>query len=120
MGEQDSAGVAKCLASAAAYVQPTRYESQGVAILEAMAMGLPIVTTRLPAVAELVDHGRNGFLVGADDAHGVAEALVRLADDPGRAAAMSAANRAKARTFDWSVSNQLLIDCLGFGGEVHA
>jgi glycosyltransferase involved in cell wall biosynthesis len=112
--------VAQCLGSAAAYVQPTRYESQGVAILEAMAIGLPIITTRIPAVTEFVEQGRNGFLVPPDDAGAVADALVRLARAPSRAAAMSAANHTKAASYDWSVSSRLLVDCLGLGAEARA
>jgi glycosyltransferase involved in cell wall biosynthesis len=120
LGEQDSAGVAKCLARAAVYVQPTRYESQGVAILEAMAMGLPIVATQLAAIAEYVETGRNGVLVEPENAEAAAKAIVQLSAAPERAAAMSAANRASAKTFDWNDSNRLLLESLGFGDEAGA
>lgn len=74
-------------------IHPHLYETGGTVILEAMAMGLPVVLfgDRV-GVAELVEHGRNGFIVETE-----AEALAcigQLADDPGLRHAMGEAARA--------------------------
>ncbi|MGH7786968.1 MAG: glycosyltransferase, partial [Candidatus Binatia bacterium] len=51
-------------------------------IIEAMAMGLPIVSSRSGAIPELIDDGISGLLVEPRDAEGLAGALARLLDDP--------------------------------------
>lgn len=58
-------------------------ETEGIsnAILEAMAMELPIVATRAGAIPELVQDGRNGFLAEIGDVGRLAENLLKLADD---------------------------------------
>ena len=53
-----------------------------VVLMEAMAMGLPCVTTRITGVPELIRDGLDGLLVCPSDAEGLAEALGSLADDP--------------------------------------
>lgn len=49
------------------YVIPTRYDTPGMSILEAMAAGLPVITTNITSIAEFVDHGKNGFLIDIKD-----------------------------------------------------
>jgi glycosyltransferase involved in cell wall biosynthesis len=51
------------------------------AMLEAMASGLPIVSTRHGGIPEVIENGRNGLLCTEKDAEGVAAALLRLAND---------------------------------------
>ena len=51
-------------------------------LMEAMAAGLPVVSTTVSGIPELVDHGSNGLLVPPDDAEALADALWRLAKDP--------------------------------------
>jgi glycosyltransferase involved in cell wall biosynthesis len=65
------------------YVQPSLYESQGLAILEAMAAQVPVVATRVGGVAGVVQDGRTGLLVGPADPEAMADAVRRLARDPG-------------------------------------
>jgi glycosyltransferase involved in cell wall biosynthesis len=56
-------------------------EGKPVAVMEAMASGLPVVATRHSGIAELIDHGVTGFLVDEHDIEAMAEAMIRLAGD---------------------------------------
>lgn len=49
------------------YVIPTRYDTPGMSILEAMCAGLPVITTNITSIPELVRHGNNGFLIDVKD-----------------------------------------------------
>lgn len=72
------------LPKASAYVHTSDYEGLPNAIIEAMCMGLPVVSTDCPCggPAELIDDGVNGLLVPKKDTAAVAEALCRLIEDP--------------------------------------
>ena len=65
-------------------------------LLEAAACGRPIVATDVPGCREVVRHGSNGLLVPARDARALADAVMALADDPARRAAMGAEGRRRA------------------------
>jgi glycosyltransferase involved in cell wall biosynthesis len=52
-------------------------------IIEAFGAGIAVVATRVNAVGDVVQHERNGLLVGPGDVDGIAKALTRLVDDPG-------------------------------------
>lgn len=73
-------------------LQPTLAENQSLVTLEAMSSGLPVVTTDIPAQAELVCDGIDGLCVGAQP-HLVAAALRALAAHPAKARAMGASAR---------------------------
>ncbi len=74
----DRAGVADAMARADLFVHPSRYETFGVVVAEALASGLPIVATRSGGVEDIVDDGRaaTGALVAVDDAPAMAEAIL--------------------------------------------
>jgi len=57
------------------------YENLPVAIAEAMALGMPIVATRVGGIAEMIENGGQGFLVESEDEHALAERLVTLLND---------------------------------------
>lgn len=85
-----------------AFVLPSLYEGLPLAILEAMAAGLPIVATDVGGNADLVEHGRNGFLVPPNDPQALARAMAALIDDGGLARAMGAEGRQRVAR-DYSI-----------------
>ena len=64
-----------------------------MSLLEAMALGRPVVATDVGGTAEIVRDGETGFLVPPGDRAALTRALLELAADPGRAAAMGEAGR---------------------------
>ena len=92
------ADVRPAIRDAACVVLPTFYpEGTPRALLEAAAMGKPIIATDVPGCRAIVDDGVNGFLCAPRDAEALAAAMVRfLALSPQARAEMGAASRAKA------------------------
>jgi glycosyltransferase involved in cell wall biosynthesis len=64
------------------FVLPSRWEGFGISIVEAMAMGLPVVATRVGGIPEIVDDGRTGFLIEKDDVHALADKILYLLKNP--------------------------------------
>lgn len=79
------------------YVHPSYYESQGLAILEAMAAGKPVIATDAGGVRDVVVHGRTGLLVPPGNPAALAEAVIRLAMDREEAARLAAEARERVR-----------------------
>jgi glycosyltransferase involved in cell wall biosynthesis len=73
--------VAPVLAAADVVVVPSRNEGLGVAALEAMAAGKPVVASRVGGLTDLLVDGESGLLVPPDDPPALAAALARLAGD---------------------------------------
>ncbi len=74
--------VARYLAAADCFALPTQYEAWGLVIVEALACGLPVLTSRLAGAAVAVDEGRSGFLLDdPEDAGEIASRLRELLGD---------------------------------------
>lgn len=78
----------------------SRWEGLPVALMEALALGLPVVATAVGGVAETITPGREGLLVPPGDPDALAEAILDLAADPDRRAAMADAAAQAAERFD--------------------
>jgi glycosyltransferase involved in cell wall biosynthesis len=101
-GEVDRTVLAQLYAAADLFVLPTRLEGFGMAVAEALAHGVPVISTRVGAIAELVGADA-GILVAPEDVNALREALRRVLSEPGCLADLSAgAARARARLPDWS------------------
>jgi glycosyltransferase involved in cell wall biosynthesis len=89
----------RTLGSATAFALPSRSEGMPVALLEAMAYGLPAVTTPVGGIPDVFEEGRHGYLVPPDDPQALADRLRSLLDDSESARQMGARARfdAKAR-----------------------
>ncbi|MDX1541447.1 MAG: glycosyltransferase, partial [Geminicoccaceae bacterium] len=90
--------VRPAIAASSVYVLPSYYrEGTPRTILEALAMGRPVVTTDAPGCRETVRHGVNGWLVPPRDPKALAAALLTFLDDPEPVARMGAESLALAR-----------------------
>ena len=69
-------------ANASVFCLPSYAEGVPVVLMEAMAMGLPVVSTRIAGIPELVEDGRTGLLVSPGRPDELADALQRVLDDP--------------------------------------
>jgi glycosyltransferase involved in cell wall biosynthesis len=92
---------------------PTRGDCLPMAACEAGAAGLPLVTTSVAALPEIVVDGTTGLLVGVDDAAGLARALDGLVVDRARRERMGQAAQARVRArFDGTTNAARLLDLL--------
>ena len=64
------------------FVLPSRNEAMPISILEALATGLPCVVTQVGENGDLVEYGRQGFVIPANSPSALAEALLRLLENP--------------------------------------
>jgi glycosyltransferase involved in cell wall biosynthesis len=114
-------------ARAAVYVQPSRIAADGDrdgipnVLLEAMAMGLPVVASNVSGIPELVDSGVNGLLVSPDDPAALADAIVRLIRQPALCADLGcSARQTVTERFDNDLNLRLLCGMLESHGAAVA
>lgn len=101
----DLPDVRPLLASSDIFVLASRNEGMGRSLVEAMAMGLPVVATRVGGIPQVVADGRNGLLVASGDAPGLSTAMDTLAADAATRLTLAAAARAAiTNRYDWSTT----------------
>lgn len=111
-GEVDD--VRPMLASAHVYVLPSYREGTPRSVLEAMAMGRPVITTNAPGCRETVIDGENGFLVPPRSANALAAAMLRFVYDPALIVRMGMRSRELAEEkYDVRKVNAVMISAMG-------
>jgi glycosyltransferase involved in cell wall biosynthesis len=81
-GFKPSKEIAKKLNEADVFIHPSLTEAFGMVFAEAMACGLPIIATRVGGIPEIVEDGKNGFLVKPGDVQGLKKAIQKLKGNP--------------------------------------
>ena len=102
-GEELAAAFASC----DVFVMPSRTETLGLVVLEAMASGVPVVGARAGGIPEIVDDGVNGFLFDTEEQ--AAERVTLLLRDADRRAAMGKAAVARAAQHSWRAATEQLL-----------
>jgi glycosyltransferase involved in cell wall biosynthesis len=117
LGDLDRDALERQYARADVFVLPSYLEGYGMALAEAVAFGLPVVSTTAGAIPETVPANAS-LLVGPGDSRALAKALAAVIDDPARRAALAAnARAARASLPTWATATAKFAAALdGLGG----
>ncbi len=106
--------MASLIGAADIVVLPSYREGLPKSLLEASACGKPLIATDVPGCRDVVRDGVNGLIVRVKDSQGLADAINRLADEPGMRATMGAAARKRAiEEFDKEIIVRQTIEVYG-------
>lgn len=110
----DTADVRPFLARASVFVCPSHREGTPRSVLEALAVGRPVVVTDVPGCRETVIDGVNGVLVPAHDSDGIASGILRVLEDRATLGRMAAQSRLLAETkYDARLVSRSMVEAMG-------
>jgi glycosyltransferase involved in cell wall biosynthesis len=96
------------LRSAHCLLLPSRLDAFGMVILEAMACGIPVIVSDMVGAKQIVEEGRNGFIIPAGNVEVLVHRMRWCIQNPYSLRKMSGAARASAENFDWASYRQRL------------
>ncbi len=94
------------------FISTTRFDNTPISILEAMALGLPIISTDVGGMPFLLEHGKDGLLSPDGDINTMVSHIEHLLDSPDLALSISRNARQKAENFDWKVVEKQWLELL--------
>ena len=95
------------------FINTTNFDNMPVSVIEAMALGLPIVSTNVGGMPFLIEDEVDGLLVPPQNLNAFVAAIVTLKSDPVLAASLAAKARKKVEAFDWALLKADWIKVLG-------
>jgi glycosyltransferase involved in cell wall biosynthesis len=101
-GEMSQQQLARHFADADVYVNCSTIDGLPASMLEALAVGLPVVTTNVGGIGEIITDGVNGLLVRPNDPVGLADRLIELIESPELAAKLSENAKQSVQGYAWS------------------
>ena len=109
MGYLRGQRLSQAYASADIFVFPSRLETFGLVVIEAMAAGLPVVAARVGGVADVLSEGETGYTFASGDQAGLLAGISKIADDREAMRRMGRQARAYAQTQSWTaIMDELL------------
>ncbi len=100
--------LASAFASADAFIFPSRTETLGLVLLEAMAAGCPVVAARSGGIPDIVTDGVNGYLFDPNDENGAINATIRLLENTEARETLRHNARQEAERWGWSAATRQL------------
>jgi glycosyltransferase involved in cell wall biosynthesis len=106
--------VRPAIANSSVFVLPSYREGLPRTVLEAMAIGRPVITTDSPGCRETVEHGRNGYLVPVGDVPALVQAMEAFIQQPEQIETMGFESRRIAEAkYDVHKVNQVILEAMG-------
>lgn len=112
-GRLDNEDIAGLYREADILLNPSLADNMPISLLEAMASGVPIVSTNVGGIPYLVENGSSAMLVPPRRPDEMAECALRLLDDPDLAERLRAAGLEVARRYTWPIVRKRLFDAYG-------
>lgn len=84
------------------FINTTHFDNSPVSVIEAMALGLPVISTNVGGIAYIIKHKVNGMLVNDDDANAMAKEIQNLVENPQIRSNIVLFARLKVEDFDWN------------------
>lgn len=100
--------IPRMLAAADAFIFPSRREGLGIAAIEALAAGIPLITSDCRGTREYMEHGVNGLVCRNGTAQEYAEAILQMKENPAMCAKMAAMCLKTAEKFDISQTDKIM------------
>lgn len=85
------------------FINTTHFDNTPISVMEAMALGLPIISTNVGGISYLLAHQENAILVNDNDSLAMANAIVELVNNPQKATLMTENARLFVEEMDWTV-----------------
>jgi len=120
LGALPRADILNLYSTADIFILPSRREGIPVSVMEAMAVGLPVIAPRVTGLPELVNHDQNGWLVGPNNPSELANAVITLIESPEKAVLFAQHSRSKIETdFNIQTSVRQLLTLWNLSPEPH-
>lgn len=110
MGYLKGLELSQAFASADIFTFPSAMETFGLVIVEAMASGLPVVTTLVGGAKDVIKRGETGYAYPVGDVNGLVEGVQAIVSEPGNRARMSVLARSFAETQTWEATMDEVIE----------
>lgn len=94
------------------FINTSNFDNAPVSVIEAMALGLPVVSTNVGGMPYLINHKTDGLLVESNSVDNMVDAILHLYDNPDFAITLALNARCKVEQFDWEVVKQEWFDVL--------
>ena len=107
LSEQDKL---QAIACSDMLILPSKKEAQGIVLLEAQAMGKPVIATRQGGIPYFIKDGENGILIDYGRSEQIANAVEKLLSDPEFREKIGKKGKETARMFTWDVITQKVLD----------
>jgi glycosyltransferase involved in cell wall biosynthesis len=110
MGYLKGLELSQAFASADIFTFPSAMETFGLVIVEAMASGLPVVTTLVGGAKDVIKQGETGYAYPVGDVNGLVEGVRAIISEPGNRARMGVLARSFAETQTWEATMDEVIE----------
>ena len=101
-GQIDNANIMELYSSADCFLNPSTIDNMPISILEALASGVPVVSTNAGGIPDLVKHGQTALLVPVGDHEAMANQALRVLEDGVTAKLLKTAGLAEVKRYTWS------------------
>ena len=97
------------------FINTTHFDNTPISVIEAMALGLPVISTKVGGIPFLIQHENEGLLVPSDSAEDMASAIINLVENPEKVKLLTKLARTKVEGFAWNSVKVQWLDLIDNG-----